>query len=71
LVAHHNIKLDNLVYLSKFGLQIIDFDIAVKLDKDTNIVNDIVDTDGYMAPKLDNNQELFYSLLKANLWSCG
>ena len=43
--------------------------MVVQLDKDTDIVNDIVGTEGYMAPELENNQELSYSPLKANLWS--
>jgi len=55
LVTHHDIKLDNLVYLPEFGLQIIDFDVAVKLDKDTDMVEDIVGTEGYIVPKIDNN----------------
>ena len=71
LITHCNIKLDNLVYLSEFGLKIINFDVGVQLDKNTNIVNDIVGTEGYMALKLEDNQELSYSLLKVNLWSCG
>ena len=70
LVAHCDIKPDNLVYSPEFGLQIIDFDVAVQLDKDTDMVDDIVGTEGYMAPELEDNQELSYSLLKANLWSC-
>jgi len=53
LVTHHDIKPDNLVYSPEFGLQIIDFDMAVKLDKDTDMVEDIVGTEGYMASKID------------------
>jgi len=45
--------------------------VAVQLDKDTDMVNDIVGTEGYMAPELENNQELSYSPLKADLWSYG
>jgi len=71
LVAHYDIKPDNFVYLSKIGLQIIDFDVVVKLNKNTGIVNNIVSTEGYMALELDNNQELSYSPLKTNLWSYG
>jgi len=71
LVAHHDIKLDNLVYSPEFGLQIIDFDVAVKLDKNTDMVEDIVGTEGYIAPEIDNDQGLVCSPLKANLWSCG
>ena len=71
LVTHHDIKLDNLVYSPEFGLQIIDFDVAVQLDKDTDMVNDIVGTEDYIAPKLEDNQGLSYSPLKADLWSCG
>ena len=66
LVAHWDIKPGNLVYLPGFGLQIIDFDVAVKLDKDTDIVNDIVGTQGYMAPELNKNRRLLYNPLKAN-----
>ena len=55
LVTHYDIKPDNLVYLPEFGLQIIDFDVAVKLDKDTDMVEDIVGTEGYIVPKIDNN----------------
>ena len=70
LVAHCDIKLNNLVYSPEFGLQIINFDVVVKLDKDTDMVENIVSTEGYMAPKIDNNQGLVYSSLKADLWSC-
>ena len=70
MVTHCDIKLDNLVYSPKFGLQIIDFDVVVKLDKNTDMVVDIVDTKSYMASEIDNNQGLVYSLLKADLWSC-
>ena len=66
LVAHWDIKPGNLVYLPGFGLQIIDFDVAVKLDKDTDIMNDIVGTQGYMAPELNKNRRLLYNPLKAN-----
>ena len=71
LVAHRDIKPDNLVYSPEFGLQIIDFDVAVQLDKDTDMVDDVVGTEGYMAPELEDNQGLSYSPLKADLWSCG
>ena len=67
LVTHYDIKLDNLVYSPKFGLQIIDFDVAVQLDKNTDMVNNIVDTEGYIALELEDNQGLSYSPLKANL----
>jgi len=70
LVAHRDIKPDNLVYSPEFGLQIIDFDVVVQLDKDTDMVDDVVGTEGYMAPELEDNQGLSYSLLKADLWSC-
>ena len=62
---------DNLVYLPEFGLQIIDFDMAVKLDKDTDMVEDIVGTKGYMTSEIDKEQGLAYSSLKADSWSCG
>ena len=55
LITHCNIKLNNLVYSSEFGLKIINFDVEVQLDKDTNMVNNIVGTKGYMALKLENN----------------
>ena len=71
LVTYCDIKLDNLVYSPKFGLQIIDFDVAVQLDKNTDIVNNIVGTEDYMTLELEDNQGLSYSPLKANLWSCG
>ena len=35
------------------------------------MVNDIVGTEDYIAPKLEDNQGLSYSPLKADLWSCG
>ena len=53
LVTHCDIKPDNLIYSPEFGLQIIDFDMAVKLDKDTDMVEDIVGTEGYMASEID------------------
>jgi len=64
---------DNLVYLPEFGLQIINFDVVVKLDKDTDMVEDIVGTESYMTPEIDKERGLAYSLLKADSWSycCG
>jgi len=41
--------------------------MVVQLNKNTNIVNNIVNTKSYIALKLKNNQRLFYNLLKANL----
>ena len=43
--------------------------MVVQLNKNTNIVNNIVNTKSYIALKLKNNQRLFYNLLKANLQS--
>ena len=67
LVTHCDIKLDNLVYSPKFGLQIIDFDVAVQLNRNTDMVSNVVGTEGYMALELEDNQGLSYSPLKANL----
>jgi len=45
--------------------------MAVQLDKNTDIVDNVVGTEGYIAPELEDNQGLSYSPLKADLWSCG
>jgi hypothetical protein len=69
-VAHLDVKLGNLVYTDDFRLKIIDFDSAVRVESE----NDMVEggnygTPGWMAPEVHNR--IGFSPIRADRWSCG
>jgi len=69
LVAHRDIKPDNLVLDQYFCLKIIDFDLAMRVrDKDEE-VDSQCGTEGWMAPEVENNER--HSPIKADRWACG
>ena len=72
-IAHRDIKPDNLVYSDTSGLQIIDFDVAMKVRDVNQTVDDDVGTEGFRAPetKARNGRITPYSPIKADRWSCG
>ena len=72
-VAHRDIKPENLVYCDALRLQIIDFDIAVQVEGDDDLLDEDVGTDGYKAPEamLQYGEIMPYNPLRADRWSCG
>lgn len=77
-VAHRDIKPDNLVYSDTHPLQIIDFDVAIRVrDVDHTVVDEgdvgELDAGDYEAPETQDSygQPQFYSPIRADRWSCG
>ncbi|KZT01054.1 kinase-like protein [Laetiporus sulphureus 93-53] len=72
-VAHLDIKPENLVYTVSFRLQIIDFDIAVRVKDADQEINEYCGSPGWMAPEIgeENGPPTMYSPIRADRWSCG
>ncbi|KAI9443372.1 hypothetical protein H4582DRAFT_1924231 [Lactarius indigo] len=72
-IAHRDIKPDNLVCDSVFCLQIIDFDVAIKVQDENTEVDEYRGTKGWTAPELGEEDGLtpMHSPIKADRWSCG
>jgi serine/threonine protein kinase len=68
-IAHRDIKPDNLVVDRDFCLKIIDFDIAMKVTDEDEVVDGQCGTIGWMAPELE--EKSVYSPIKADRWSTG
>ncbi len=68
-IAHRDIKPDNLVVDGEFRLQIIDFDIAMRVKDEDEEVDDQCGTEGWMAPEVA--KKLRHSPIKADRWACG
>ena len=69
LIAHRDVKPDNLVVDKNFCLKIIDFDIAIRVEDEDEEVDDQWGTEGWMAPEVV--KELRHSPIKADRWACG
>ncbi|KAI0286164.1 kinase-like domain-containing protein, partial [Russula brevipes] len=66
-VAHRDIKPENLVYTDTFRVQIIDFELAIRVQGE-----DDVGTDDYRAPETyGKGRPKPYSPIRADRWSCG
>ena len=72
-VAHRDVKPDNLVCDSDFRLQIIDFDVAIKVQNESTEIDEYRGTKGWIAPEMgtEDGPRLMYSPIKADRWSCG
>ncbi|KAH9912176.1 kinase-like domain-containing protein [Fomitopsis serialis] len=70
LVAHRDIKPDNLVHDGYYCLKIIDFDVAVQLQDEDDEVDDYPGTRHWKAPEVAKKVPT-YSPIKADRWSCG
>jgi serine/threonine protein kinase len=72
-VAHQDIKPANLVCDDAFCLQIIDFDVAIKVEDENTEIDEYVGSEGWTAPEMDEQDGLMpvYSPIKADRWSCG
>ncbi|KAI0247478.1 kinase-like domain-containing protein [Lactifluus subvellereus] len=68
-VAHLDIKPGNLVYTDDFRLQIIDFNSAVRVGSEDDMVKGVYGTRGWMAPEIREGS--VYSPIRADRWSCG
>lgn len=73
LVAHRDIKPDNLVCTDSFRLQLIGFDIAIKLKDTDELVTESVGTEGFRAPEVESKHDgpMPHSPIKADRYSCG
>ena len=68
-VAHLDIKPGNLVCTDDFRLQIIDFNSAVQVRHEDDMVKGVYGTRGWMAPEIRPRN--MYSPIRADRWSCG
>jgi serine/threonine protein kinase len=68
-IAHRDIKPDNLVVDRDFCLKIIDFDVAMEVNDEDEVVYGPCGTRGWMAPEME--EKSMYSPIKADRWSTG
>jgi serine/threonine protein kinase len=68
-IAHRDIKPENLVVDRNFSLKIIDFDAAMRVKGEDEVVEDQCGTKGWMAPEIE--EKSMYSPIKADRWSAG
>ena len=68
-IAHRDIKPDNLVIDRNFSLKIIDFDVAMVVEGEDEVVEGQCRTEGWMAPEIE--EKSMYSPIKADRWSTG
>ena len=71
-IAHLDIKPQNIVVVPN-QLFIIDFDISVRVDSPSMLIDRWCGTPGWMAPEIGhrNGPKCWYSPIRADLWSCG
>ena len=72
-VAHLDIKPGNIVVTRRSRLQIIDFDISVRVDGPDELIDQWFGTPRWMAPEIgdQHGSRCLYSPIRADLWSCG
>jgi serine/threonine protein kinase len=68
-IAHRDIKPENLVLDRNFSLKIIDFDVAMRVEGEDEMVEGQCGTKGWMAPEI--GEKSMYSPIKADRWSTG
>ncbi len=68
-VAHLDVKPRNLVFTDDFHLLLIDFDTAVRVGSEDEMVEGVYGTRGWMAPEIQ--EQSLYSPIRADRWSCG
>ncbi len=68
-IAHRDIKLSNLVLDRNLSLKIIDFDIAMRVKDEDEVVDGQCGTEGWLAPEIE--EKSMYSPIKADRWSSG
>jgi hypothetical protein len=72
-VAHRDVKPHNLVCDGDFGLQIIDFDVAIEVRDENTEIDEYRGTKNWTAPEMGEEEgpTAMYSPIKADRWSCG
>ena len=72
-VAHQDIKPENLVCDGDFRLQIIDFDVAIRVQDENTMIDEYRGTENWTAPEMgkEDGPTPMYSPIKADRWSCG
>ena len=72
-IAHRDIKPANLVCDDRYRLQIIDLDVAIKVQDENTQTDQYRGTKGWTAPEmgLEDGPTPMYSPIKADRWSCG
>jgi len=68
-IAHRDIKPENLLVDWDFRLKIIDFDVAMQVMDEDEVVDGQCGTRGWMAPEIEGMS--MYSPIKADRWSSG
>ncbi len=68
-IAHRDIKPENLVIDRDFCLKIIDFDVAMRVKGEDEVVDGQCGTEGWMAPEME--EKSMYSPIKADQWTTG
>lgn len=72
LVAHRDIKPDNLVCTDSFRLQVIDFETAIEVKDADALETDLVGTEEFRAPEVGSRHgPRPHSPIKADRYSCG
>ena len=72
LVAHRDVKPDNLVIDNNRDLKIIDFDIAVRLTSEDQELEGDYGTEGWKAPEMmRHDPDLMVSPIRCDRWACG
>ena len=71
LVAHLDLKPNNIVVGAHTQLHIIDFGVAVRVSELDSQITGYQGTKGYVAPEVEQNPDAPYQPIRADLWSTG
>ncbi|KAH8115490.1 kinase-like domain-containing protein, partial [Phellopilus nigrolimitatus] len=72
-IAHLDIKPANMVYTDEYRLQIIDFDVSVRVKDENDEIEGYNGTELWKAPEIGpmDGEGYFYSPIKADRYLCG
>jgi len=71
LVAHLDLKPDNIVVGANTRLRIIDFGISVRVPLLESRIKGYQGTEGWVAPEVEQDPDAGYQAIRADLWSTG
>jgi len=71
LVAHLDLKPDNIVVGANNRLRIIDFSVSVRVPLLESLIKGYQGTKGWVAPEVERNPDAGYQAIRADLWSTG
>ena len=71
LVAHLDLKPDNIVIGANTQLRIIDFSVSVRVPLLESRIKGYQGTKGWVAPEVERNPDVGYQPILADLWSAG